>query len=180
LPTGVVFRRPIRDNPGGVRRVCSTVQKLRRGERDMRAGRLTATGALGLALVLGGGTAVTAAPATTSSQGTATAKQCPVKEIKKVWYGGTSKKCPNLPDQLDHLFYPGFQFTTAFKDKYLERTVFIQLRLKDEGFKPITIDGKYGNQTKNVVKRYQKAKHLTVDGKVGKQTWKALFGLGPA
>jgi hypothetical protein len=130
--------------------------------------------ALGMSLVTG---AATVEPA---SAHTVTGKQCPVKEIKKVWYGGTSSVCPGLPDELDHLFYPGHQFTTALADKYRERVVFIQLRLKDLGFTPIVIDGHYGTQTKSVVKRYQRRKHLVVDGKVGLQTWKSLFGLGRA
>lgn len=142
----------------------------------MQARRSVAAVIMGLTLVAGMG-AVDGASATPVH--TKDGKECPVGEVKKVWYGGTSKKCPNLPDELDHLFYTS-QFTTALAHKYRERTAFIQLRLKDLGFTPIGIDGLYGNQTKSVVKRYQKKKHLTVDGKVGLQTWKSLFGLGKA
>lgn len=138
--------------------------------------------ALGMALVGGAATApAVAAPAAPGqSSHTKDGKQCPVKQIKKVWYGGTSKKCPNLPDELDHLFYPGKQFSTALESKYLERVVFIQLRLFDRGHKAIVVDGHYGNQTRKIVKNYQRKHDLFVDGKVGKQTWKSLFGLGEA
>ncbi len=137
--------------------------------------------ALGLSL-LGGAVvefpAATAAPAAPTH--TKSGKQCPAKQVKKVWRGGTSKQCPNLPDELDHLFYQGPQYTTALRRKYRERTLFIQLRLHDLGYGPIVRDGYYGTQTKDVVKRYQRRQGLVVDGKVGLQTWKSLFGLGRA
>jgi peptidoglycan hydrolase-like protein with peptidoglycan-binding domain len=135
--------------------------------------------ALGLTVAVGGAT-VEAAAAPAVGSHTATGKQCPVKEIKKVWYGGTSTMCPNLPDELDHLFYPGHQFTTALAHKYRERVVFIQLRLHDRGHRAIVVDGHYGKQTRTIVKRYQRKHGLVVDGKVGLQTWKSLFGLGRA
>ena len=135
--------------------------------------------ALGMALATGAAT-VQAVAAPAVSAHTVNGKQCPVKEIKKVWYGGTSKQCPNLPDELDHLFYPGHQFTTALAGKYREKVVFIQLRLHDLGHKAIVVDGHYGNQTRKIVKNYQRKHGLVVDGKVGLQTWKSLFGLGEA
>lgn len=145
----------------------------------MHAGRGRSSVAIGLVLGLGG-LAVGEAAAAPASAPTAQAKQCPVKEIKKVWYGGTSKKCPNLPDQLDHLFYPGKPSTTKLRSTYRERTVFIQLRLHDLNYSPLVIDGKYGSQTARTVKRYQRNHHLPVNGKVGLMTWKQLFGLGRA
>ncbi len=72
------------------------------------------------------------------------------------------------------------QFSTALEDTYLERVVFIQLRLFDLGHKAIVVDGHYGNQTRKIVKNYQRKHSLIVDGTVGKQTWKSLFGLGEA
>jgi hypothetical protein len=135
--------------------------------------------ALGMACATGAAT-VEAVAAPAVSAHTVTGKQCPVSEIKKVWYGGTSSKCPNLPDELDHLFYPGHQFTTALAQKYRERVVFIQLRLHDLGHRAIVVDGHYGNQTRRIVKNYQRKHGLVVDGKVGLQTWKSLFGLGKA
>lgn len=105
---------------------------------------------------------------------------CPAKEIRKVWDGGQSTKCPDMGDRLDHLFYPGYASTTALAHRYRENTVFIQLRLRDLNYAPLVIDGYYGNQTAGAVTRYQRNHHLIVDGVVGAQTWKALFGLGPS
>jgi peptidoglycan hydrolase-like protein with peptidoglycan-binding domain len=119
-----------------------------------------------------------AAPAVSAH--TPSGKQCPVKEIKKVWYGGKSTVCPGLPDELDHLFYPGHQFTTALAHRYRERVVFIQLRLHDRGHTRIVVDGFYGDQTRRILKHYQRRHGLVVDGRVGLQTWKSLFGLGEA
>lgn len=132
-------------------------------------------GTAGLVVTLGVGSAVVAGPA-------AAATTCPAKEIRKIWDGGTStvKACEDIPDVLDHLFYPGHMFTTAMANTYSEQVVFIQLRLRDLHYSPLVIDGRYGSQTAGVVKRYQRNHHFIVDGKVGKQTWKGLFGLGPA
>lgn len=145
----------------------------------MRGGRGLSAGALGLTLMLSGGALVEgAAAAPITAPTTAQAKQCPVKEIKKVWYGGTSTRCPNMADQLDHLFYPGSPYSTKLKNTYRERTVFIQLRLHDLNYSPLVIDGKFGKQTADTVKRYQRNHDLTANGKVGLTTWKKLFGLG--
>ena len=39
----------------------------------------------------------------------------------------------------------------------------------------ISEDGKFGSNTENAVKLYQKKRHLEVDGKIGKQTWSSFF-----
>jgi murein L,D-transpeptidase YcbB/YkuD len=142
-----------------------------------------ALSALALSLALATGGSIMEAAAAPAAPGVSTqvaGKQCPVKEIKKVWYGGESTKCPNLRDRLDHLFYPGRQFSTALRDSYRENVVFIQLRLFDTGHQRIVVDGYYGDLTRRVVKNYQRRHGLVVDGKVGLQTWKSLFGLGRA
>lgn len=41
----------------------------------------------------------------------------------------------------------------------------------------ISCDGKFGSDTEQCVKKFQKAKGLTVDGVVGKNTWRELLGL---
>lgn len=38
-----------------------------------------------------------------------------------------------------------------------------------------TVDGRFGNRTKNAVKKFQAAKNLSEDGIVGKNTWTALL-----
>ena len=138
----------------------------------------TTTRCTGIAAALG----LVAAAALTCATPAGSAAQCPAAEIKKVWYGGTSsvKACENMPDVLDHLFYPGHMLTKALSGTYRENVVFVQLRLRDLNYRPLAADGYYGNQTAGAVKRYQHNHSLIEDGKVGKQTWKALFGLGPA
>lgn len=50
----------------------------------------------------------------------------------------------------------------------------IQARLKQRGW-TISVDGIYGPETTEVVRRFQQEKHLTVDGLTGPETWRALW-----
>jgi len=50
----------------------------------------------------------------------------------------------------------------------------IQKALKNAGYNPGSIDGKFGRQTREAIKDYQRANNLKPDGKVGKKTWKSL------
>lgn len=50
----------------------------------------------------------------------------------------------------------------------------LQERLKTLGFGPETIDGVYGPETAEAVRRFQLAAGLTPDGVVGEKTWAAL------
>ena len=56
----------------------------------------------------------------------------------------------------------------------------LQQALKIKGFYTQPIDGKYGNDTVNAVKAFQKSKGLTQDGSAGNDTIKALFGKNAA
>lgn len=49
---------------------------------------------------------------------------------------------------------------------------YLQQFLKWYGYSKIKVDGKYGNSTKNYVKKFQKANKIKVDGKFGKQSLK--------
>lgn len=49
-----------------------------------------------------------------------------------------------------------------------------QKQFKNRGWK-ITVDGKFGEQTGDVVEAFQREKRLGVDRKVGLQTWNALW-----
>jgi peptidoglycan hydrolase-like protein with peptidoglycan-binding domain len=60
----------------------------------------------------------------------------------------------------------GFRSTVATKD--------IQAALKNAGFDPGAIDGKFGPRTSQAIKEFQRAKGLKIDGKVGPQTWGEL------
>lgn len=51
---------------------------------------------------------------------------------------------------------------------------FLQYALNYLGYNCGTVDGDFGNNTKNAVKNFQKAKKLTKDGIVGTQTWTAI------
>lgn len=61
--------------------------------------------------------------------------------------------------------------------------IILQTRLKELGYDPKGIDGKFGANTDKAVRQYQKAhvdvngKKLAVDGKVGPKTWYALINL---
>lgn len=52
----------------------------------------------------------------------------------------------------------------------------LQKLLKNSGFSAGSIDGKFGENTEQAVRRFQSAMRITVDGKVGQQTVKALGG----
>src|SRR5438034_5559266 len=57
----------------------------------------------------------------------------------------------------------------------------LQQRLKDLGFDPNGIDGKFGSGTQTAVMDFQKSKGLQVDGKVGPDTMAALqLGAAPS
>jgi cell wall-associated NlpC family hydrolase len=50
----------------------------------------------------------------------------------------------------------------------------VQQRLRDRGW-TITVDGRFGPETDQVVRSFQREKHLDRDGKVGPRTWEALW-----
>lgn len=50
----------------------------------------------------------------------------------------------------------------------------IQTALKNAGFDPGPIDGKFGPRTRQAVKEFQRTKGLAPDGKVGPKTWRKL------
>ncbi len=56
----------------------------------------------------------------------------------------------------------------------------LQQMLKDAGFDPGPLDGKFGPKTKAAVLAFQRAKGIQVDGIVGPQTKGALTGTGPS
>lgn len=56
-------------------------------------------------------------------------------------------------------------------------TRWVQTKLNGLGYNCGAIDGDFGNNTKNGVMAYQRAKGLVVDGIVGPKTWSKLLGL---
>lgn len=51
----------------------------------------------------------------------------------------------------------------------------VQSKLNSLGYNAGKVDGYYGNNTKNAIIRFQKAKKISADGIVGPQTWNKLF-----
>jgi peptidoglycan hydrolase-like protein with peptidoglycan-binding domain len=49
-----------------------------------------------------------------------------------------------------------------------------QQALKDKGFDPGPIDGKYGPQTEEAVRRYQKENKIVANGRLGGETYESL------
>lgn len=58
-----------------------------------------------------------------------------------------------------------------------EDVKWLQAELKERGYDPRGIDGKFGEDTANAVRAFQRAAGLTVDGKAGKNTITALDGI---
>lgn len=75
------------------------------------------------------------------------------------WYG------PESRDRRNHSGYYA-------RDRHGIRQ--LQQRLKDRGWR-ISVDGRYGTATRDVVRKFQREKRLRVDGAVGAQTWAALW-----
>lgn len=75
------------------------------------------------------------------------------------WYG---------PESRDHRNHSGYYA----RDRPGIRQ--LQQRLKDRGWR-ISVDGRYGTATRDVVRAFQREKRLRVDGAVGAQTWAALW-----
>ncbi|MBI4708430.1 MAG: peptidoglycan-binding protein [Candidatus Omnitrophica bacterium] len=50
----------------------------------------------------------------------------------------------------------------------------IQIALKNAGFDPGNIDGKFGNSTREAIKAFQRAHNLTANGRVRSKTWNLL------
>jgi peptidoglycan hydrolase-like protein with peptidoglycan-binding domain len=50
----------------------------------------------------------------------------------------------------------------------------VQTALKNRGFDPGAVDGRFGTATENAVIRFQQAKGLRADGVVGQATWNEL------
>lgn len=50
----------------------------------------------------------------------------------------------------------------------------VQEALKQRGFDPGPVDGRFGDGTENAVRQFQTSKGLMADGIVGQQTWAAL------
>ncbi|MBR3016342.1 MAG: peptidoglycan-binding protein [Clostridia bacterium] len=70
--------------------------------------------------------------------------------------------------------------STTQKGNSGKDVVALQQALKIKGYYKPAIDGKYGDQTVEAVKAFQKSKGISQDGKAGNDTIKALFGKNAA
>ncbi len=68
--------------------------------------------------------------------------------------------------------YPGHETSEDCYEQ--EDTEIIQRQLEQHGFH-VTVDGKYGDKTKQAVYDFQTQKGIVNDGIVGPNTWSALF-----
>ena len=72
----------------------------------------------------------------------------------------------------DNPQYPG---ETLYKGRSGRDVRALQVMLKEAGYN-VTIDGDFGNGTRNAVKAFQKTEAIQVDGVVGRETWDRLAG----
>ena len=79
-------------------------------------------------------------------------------------------KYSSTAPKVDVSGYPVIKMGSIRKDYVL----LLQNALTARGY-PVEIDGSFGPETFNAVKRFQNDYHLEVDGVVGSQTWNALF-----
>ena len=88
----------------------------------------------------------------------------------------------SLPDEYrsySSLLYPGYIITTGASGKVVEQLqTFLKTIADNNSAVPqVTVDGYYGNQTKNAVLAIQKLQGLEQNGQVGVLTWNAIVNL---
>lgn len=88
----------------------------------------------------------------------------------------------SLPDEYrsySSLLYPGYIITTGASGKVVEQLQTFLKTIADNNpaVPQVTVDGYYGNQTKNAVLAVQKLQGLEQNGQVGVLTWNAIVNL---
>lgn len=88
----------------------------------------------------------------------------------------------SLPDEYrsySSLLYPGYIITTGASGKVVEQlqTFLKTIANNNPAVPQVTVDGYYGNQTKNAVLAVQKLQGLEQNGQVGVLTWNAIVNL---
>lgn len=79
-----------------------------------------------------------------------------------------------FPVQQTSIGYPGYLMGMGMSDSNIK---LVQKRLSDLGFSVGTIDGIYGQKTKDAVISFQSSRGLNSDGIVGEKTWNRLFDI---
>lgn len=83
----------------------------------------------------------------------------------------------NLKYPFDFMLSPALADTTRPKVRKAVRSVQEILRsvaIRDNSGRLVVVDGVYGTQTAQAIRRFQRRQDLVVDGKVGPQTWRRL------
>ncbi|MGN0548889.1 MAG: peptidoglycan-binding protein [Acutalibacteraceae bacterium] len=88
----------------------------------------------------------------------------------------------SLPDEYrsySSLLYPGYIITTGASGKVVEQlqTFLKTIANNNPAVPQVTVDGYYGDQTKNAVLAVQKLRGLEQNGQVGVLTWNAIVNL---
>ncbi|QEU11659.1 peptidoglycan-binding protein [Dermabacter vaginalis] len=123
-----------------------------------------------------------AAPATGGGKGTAkpvTVSKAPAFPLPAgYYYGPPSGPRQSVSGRTRNSRVPGdvIQVNGRWRSKGL---AVWQARMQARGWNigKDGADGRYGNDTERVVRRFQKNKNLGVDGKIGPKTWRAAFEL---
>lgn len=94
-------------------------------------------------------------------------------------YNGVLTSLPDEYRSYSSLYYPGYYITTGATGKVVEQ---IQTYLKvisenNSAVPPVTVDGEYGDQTKNAVIAVQRINGLPQTGQVGPLTWNAIVNM---
>ncbi len=94
-------------------------------------------------------------------------------------YVGVLNSLPDEYRSYSSLLYPGYIITTGASGKVVEQLqTFLKTIADNNSAVPqITVDGYYGNQTKNAVLAIQKLQGLEQNGQVGVLTWNAIVNL---
>ena len=94
-------------------------------------------------------------------------------------YVGVLNSLPDEYRSYSSLLYPGYIITTGASGKVVEQLQTFLKTIADNNpaVPQVTVDGYYGNQTKNAVLAIQKLQGLEQNGQVGVLTWNAIVNL---
>lgn len=94
-------------------------------------------------------------------------------------YVGVLNSLPDEYRSYSSLLYPGYIITTGASGKVVEQLQTFLKTIADNNpaVPQVTVDGYYGNQTKNAVLAVQKLQGLEQNGQVGVLTWNAIVNL---
>ncbi|MBQ3151591.1 MAG: peptidoglycan-binding protein [Clostridia bacterium] len=94
-------------------------------------------------------------------------------------YNGVLYNLPEEYKSYSSLLYPGYFITTGSSGKTVEQlqTFLRVISQNDPSVPSVTVDGIYGNRTKNAVLAIQRKNNINPTGEVGPVTWNAIVNL---